>query len=662
MNIVKLQEDLKNVPINNLISYVQNPNGQVPSYLALSEIKRRKDMESRAVAAKNTPSSTSVAEELTMPRQPMPMQMAQAQPQPQMEAGVASLPTGDMYQDQSFAGGGIVAFADGGDTGMNLDQLPTLNVNTGQQNYGNYDISGASPEYKNLMRAFGMAGEMNTINPGARVFSRMMSGLLSGDPEMIGMIQGKGAPSSLIRGFDDPAYANNPQWAVPAGYVPTAPAVSINPSLGNTGYQNSAFVNRKAKGGEVQHFANEGAVVFDRNMGPATFDAELDDPSIDAYTRDLILRNRSMFGSNAPIQVAGEVNPALSSSQLGQSYWQNLKRKFALQKQKEARDIAVENERQLKFYGGAGGYKSKESPIMSNKEAAMAADAAMAKENQEGPKGITQDMINKLNAGAPAGGGIGGLRPNLAATKEKSLDEMIEDRRKLLESQGVKTDYYSKMIEDLRKEKGEELDSSKRMMKANILFSLAKSVGETPGGIMRGLTKGATEVGPAVMQGLKDQREIEKLNKKEERAMASLERAEKRGDTDAIEKARDKYEQIKADKEGRIISGEYSLAASRIASKPTTFEQVMSGLRGNKAYYKMVDGKPVFDTEKAYNTYLGTKSGAGISETTLLKEYNDLGGQSGTGMDWETYKATFGNKGGATTSAVRPKLLGYENQ
>ena len=215
MNIVKLQEDLKNVPINNLISYVQNPNGQVPSYLALSEIKRRKDMESRAVAAKNTPSSTSVAEELTMPRQSMPMQMPQAQPQPQMEAGVASLPTGDMYQDQSFAGGGIVAFADGGDTGY-------------------------------------------------------------------------------------------------------------------------------AQGGEVQHFVNQGAVVFDRNMGPATFDAELDDPSIDAYTRDLILRNRSMFGSDAPIQVAGEVNPALSSSQLGQSYWQNLKRKFALQKQKEARDIAVD--------------------------------------------------------------------------------------------------------------------------------------------------------------------------------------------------------------------------------------------------------------------------------------------------------------------------------
>jgi hypothetical protein len=161
--------------------------------------------------------------------------------------GLAELPVRkDIF---NYGPGGIVAFADGGDTGMNLDQLPTLNVNTGQQNYGNYDISGASPEYKNLMRAFGMAGEMNTINPGARVFSRMMSGLLSGDPEMIGMIQGKGAPSSLIRGFDDPAYANNPQWAVPAGYVPTAPAVTLNPSTSSKSAQDSAFANRRAKGG-----------------------------------------------------------------------------------------------------------------------------------------------------------------------------------------------------------------------------------------------------------------------------------------------------------------------------------------------------------------------------------------------------------------------------
>jgi hypothetical protein len=163
----------------------------------------------------------------------------------------ASQPIGPTYYAGLNAPGSR-GYAEGGETSLNLDRLPSLNVNTGEQNYGNYgnyDISGASPEYKNLMRAFGMAGEMDTINPGARIFSRMMSGTLRGDPEMIGMLQGKGAPASLVRGLDDPAYANNPEWAVPQGYAPTAPAYSINPSSGNTSAQNSAFVNRRAKGG-----------------------------------------------------------------------------------------------------------------------------------------------------------------------------------------------------------------------------------------------------------------------------------------------------------------------------------------------------------------------------------------------------------------------------
>ena len=631
MNIVKLQEDLKNVPFKNLIFYVQNPNGQVPSYLALSEIKRRKQIESDYQAQKNAPSSLSVAEELTAPRQnigpqfdtrqSMLAEQRQAQPQPQTQPGVASLPTGDMYQEQNFATGGIVAFDRGGD----VDVKPHAEVRP----LTNEQMQVLAAEYLG----------------GADVGNNKMSAGVN----YAGGIDKLGMASPVLRDLhamyrtDDGAEYNG-------SYMPDARQFNLDRTKGNTNmgmtYSPGNLGVRAgfnfADGGEVQHFANQGAV------------------ESDPYWNEI---NKPIFSDEQPMQVAGDVNPALSSDQLGQSYWQNLKRKWALQKQKEAQDIAVENERQKKFYGGAGGYESKVNPVMTNKEAAMAADAAAAKDNQEGPKGITQDMINKLNAGAPAGGGIGGLRPSIATTKEKSLDDMIEDRRKLLESQGVKTDYYSKMIEDLRKEKGEELDSSKRMMQANILFSLAKSVGETPGGIMRGLTKGATEVGPAVMQGLKDQREIEKLNKKEERAMTALDRAEKRGDTDAIEKARDKYEQIKADKEGRVISGEYSLAGSRIAaSKPSTYESLIGDLRKNKAYYKMVDGKPVFDVEKAYNTYLGSKSGAGVSDTTLLKEYNDLGGQSGTGMDWDTYKATFGNKGGATTSAVRPKFLGYENQ
>lgn len=107
---------LRGVPDDALINYVQNPQGEVPSYLALSELQRRKDTRAK-YQAEQAP-ETSVAEDLeqeTMPDQGG-LAMLAGQPQMQMEdQGVAGLPVpDDMYQDQNFAGGGIVAFQKGG--------------------------------------------------------------------------------------------------------------------------------------------------------------------------------------------------------------------------------------------------------------------------------------------------------------------------------------------------------------------------------------------------------------------------------------------------------------------------------------------------------------------------------------------------------------------
>jgi hypothetical protein len=116
MNIIKLQNMLRGVDDNALIGYVQNPQGEVPSYLALSELQRRKD--TRAKYQQQQAPESSVAEDLgqeTMPDQGG-LAMLAGQPQMQMEdQGVAGLPVDDtMYQEDSFASGGIVAFADGG--------------------------------------------------------------------------------------------------------------------------------------------------------------------------------------------------------------------------------------------------------------------------------------------------------------------------------------------------------------------------------------------------------------------------------------------------------------------------------------------------------------------------------------------------------------------
>ena len=122
MNIIKIQDQLKGVPDNTLVGYVQNPTGQVPTYLALSELQRRKEMRSKFQA--NQPEDKTVAEDLVQEAQPgvmglpagQPMQMAM-QPSPEMpmeemaQGGLAELDTGNMYDENNYANGGIVAFA-----------------------------------------------------------------------------------------------------------------------------------------------------------------------------------------------------------------------------------------------------------------------------------------------------------------------------------------------------------------------------------------------------------------------------------------------------------------------------------------------------------------------------------------------------------------------
>lgn len=128
MNIIKLQDQLRGVPDDTLVGYVQNPSGQVPTYLALSELQRRKDMRSKYQA--NKPEEKTVAEDLVQEAQPQmgvaglpagqPMQQAmEAPPEMPMEqmaqGGLADLDIDNMYDESSYATGGIVAFGDGGD-------------------------------------------------------------------------------------------------------------------------------------------------------------------------------------------------------------------------------------------------------------------------------------------------------------------------------------------------------------------------------------------------------------------------------------------------------------------------------------------------------------------------------------------------------------------
>jgi len=138
MNLIQIQEHLKDLPTQAIMSYANGQNPQVPPYMALSELNRRKSMEQRAAqqptASVKDQLEAEVGQHLPQglpqmpqapqgiaqlpaaqgaqqaPEQPMP-QMPQGPQEPQGMAGggLAGLEVDDeMFH---YAPGGIVAFA-----------------------------------------------------------------------------------------------------------------------------------------------------------------------------------------------------------------------------------------------------------------------------------------------------------------------------------------------------------------------------------------------------------------------------------------------------------------------------------------------------------------------------------------------------------------------
>ena len=126
MNLVQIQERLKDLPTQAIMGYANGQNPQVPPYLALGELNRRKQMEQKAAqppqgTVKDSLEQQVGAMEMQKMRPPqmppqapqMPPQGAPAQPDAQMAmaaGGLARLPIREM----NFGSGGIIAFAEGG--------------------------------------------------------------------------------------------------------------------------------------------------------------------------------------------------------------------------------------------------------------------------------------------------------------------------------------------------------------------------------------------------------------------------------------------------------------------------------------------------------------------------------------------------------------------
>lgn len=134
MNLIQIQDRLKDLPTQAIMGYANGENPQVPPYLALGELNRRKQMEKQPAQAPQGTVKDNIEQQVGLlslqklrqgqMAQQSAMQGAQAptipegspepteQPEEEMAmaaGGITRLPAGDM----SFASGGIITFAEG---------------------------------------------------------------------------------------------------------------------------------------------------------------------------------------------------------------------------------------------------------------------------------------------------------------------------------------------------------------------------------------------------------------------------------------------------------------------------------------------------------------------------------------------------------------------
>ena len=147
-NLDQLQKRLQepSVTDQHLIHYVQNPNGQVPSVMALAELKRRQELRASktpqeqaqnmmqpTVADKVIAQDTQANMGPDFRSQGLPAVDQQMQAQKSMGQGISNLPLPEtMYDEKNFASGGIVAFDDGGD--VDLKTRSRFNPLTNEEN------------------------------------------------------------------------------------------------------------------------------------------------------------------------------------------------------------------------------------------------------------------------------------------------------------------------------------------------------------------------------------------------------------------------------------------------------------------------------------------------------------------------------------------------
>ena len=167
MNIIEMQDRLKGLPDQALVDYVEQPMGEVPIYLALGELQRRKEMRERFQAIPS-PETTTVSEKIVAESKPMamglgamaqqrmmsgaqgvgvPPQRVQMDPRQMAASGIAANPVTNVGSPAMMAGGGIVGYSKAGMVKKGFGKVRDFLLGSGTAEAG-------SDAAKNILRRY----------------------------------------------------------------------------------------------------------------------------------------------------------------------------------------------------------------------------------------------------------------------------------------------------------------------------------------------------------------------------------------------------------------------------------------------------------------------------------------------------------------------------
>jgi len=210
MNVIEVQDALKGMPMEQLIREVQMPSGQVPQFLVLSEITRRREMEKAYAQNQGQPQTTVAQDAVTgagVPQEGIAGMARAMAPNTDMAQNTGAMPQAPAHQMAS--GGYVQKMQRGG-----IADLERAQRNVERSTSARVGTRTSNPRIMQIANMFGI-----TVEDAQR--------MIENNPELLDILA---PPSAMVTAPGVSARPITPvdPRVLPAGYVPEFSRIGRN--------------------------------------------------------------------------------------------------------------------------------------------------------------------------------------------------------------------------------------------------------------------------------------------------------------------------------------------------------------------------------------------------------------------------------------------------